>query len=65
MEPKNDVKDALHALIFAVMFVMLFVILLPVLVKTMDGRAGKILYGVLTAGAVGLALRLRSLARKL
>ena len=65
MEPTNDVKEILHALIFAVLFVMLFVILMPVLLKFMDARAGKIAYALLAAGAVALALRLRALARRI
>jgi hypothetical protein len=39
--------------------------LLPVVIKTLDGGTGKWLYGAMTAGAVGVALRLRSIARKL
>ena len=65
MEPRDNVKESLHSLIFSVLFVLLFLILLPLVVKTMDERAGKILYGALAAGAVGVAIRLRIVARKM
>lgn len=65
MEPKSDVKDVLHTLVFAVMFLTLFVILLPVLIRAMDGAAGKAAYGVLTAGAAAVAWRLRAVVRRM
>lgn len=65
MEPHNDMKDALHFLILTLMFLLFFVLLMPVLIKTLDGRAGKALYAALACGAVFFALRLRSLARRI
>jgi phosphoglycerol transferase MdoB-like AlkP superfamily enzyme len=65
LEPRDDVKEVLHSLIFAVMFGLLFLILLPLVVKLIDERTGKILYGALAAGAVGVAIRLRFVARKI
>jgi hypothetical protein len=65
LEPNNDVKEVLNALIFSVLFVMFFVILMPVLLKFMDARAGKIAYALLSAAAVALAVRLRALARRI
>jgi hypothetical protein len=65
MEPRDDVKSALNTLIFSVMFLLLFCLLLPVLVKVLDQTAGKALYGVLAAGAVWVAVRLRALSRRM
>ena len=63
MDPKT--KSILQTLIFAVLYLILFIILLPPLIKLMDEKLGKILYGVLVAGAVLVALRLRLLSRHL
>ncbi len=61
MDPKN--KAFQQTVVFSLLYVILFLVLLPPLIKLLDGRAGKILYGVLTAGAVAVALRLRFLSR--
>ena len=61
VDPK--VKSGFHAVIFSLLYVILFVILIPPLIKVLDERQGKILYGALVAGAVLVALRLRFLAR--
>lgn len=45
------------------MYVILFLILLPPVIKLLDERAGKILYGLLVTGAVGVAFRLRFLSQ--
>ena len=63
MDPK--VKTCLQALIFSFMYAILFLVLLPVLLKIMDQQNGKILYGVLVAGGLAVALRLRFLSRRL
>lgn len=63
MDPKT--KTLLQSLIFSLMYALLFLILAPPLIKLMDQRAGKVLYGLLVAGAVGVALRLRFLSRDL
>jgi len=63
MDPK--IKSAFETLIFSLLFLILFVILIPPLIKLLDIRQGKILYGVLVAGAVAVAFRLRSLGRRL
>ena len=65
MEPRNDVKDALQTLILTVMFLLLVVLLMPVLIKILDGRAGKALYALTAGGAVFFALRLRALVRRI
>lgn len=61
MEPTT--KKAFQAVIFALMYVILFLILLPPVINLLDERAGKILYGILVAGAVGVAFRLRFLSQ--
>ena len=61
----QNVKSLLHSLIFALLYVILFLILIPPLIKLLDEKMGKILYGILVAGAVGVALRLRFLSRHL
>jgi hypothetical protein len=58
------IRTVLQNLIFAVLYLILFVILLPSLIRLLDQTAGKIAYGVLVAGGVGLALRLRQLSRR-
>lgn len=65
MEPRDPIKDAVHSLIAVVMFLMLFVLVLPVLIKTLDGAAGKAVYGVFAFGAVAAAFRLRQIARRM
>ena len=47
------------------MFLTLFVLVLPVLIKTLDGPAGKAVYGVFAAVAVAAAFRLRQIARRM
>jgi hypothetical protein len=59
------VKSLLHTLVFAVLYVILFVILLPSLLRILERPAGQTLYGLLVAGGVLLALRLRQLSRQL
>ena len=61
MEP--TVKKAFQAVIFALMYLILFAILLPPVIKLLDQPMGKVLYGVLVAGAVGVAFRLRFLSQ--
>ena len=60
MDP--TVKTVLHTLIFSVLYLLLFVIVLPSLLRILDHASGKILFGVLVFGAVGLAIRLRQLS---
>jgi F0F1-type ATP synthase membrane subunit b/b' len=57
------IKKAFQAVIFALMYVILFLILLPPVINLLDERAGKVLYGLLVAGAVGVAFRLRFLSQ--
>jgi hypothetical protein len=61
LEP--TIKKAFQAVIFALMYLILFAILLPPVIKLLDQRMGKVLYGVLVAGAVGVAFRLRFLSQ--
>jgi hypothetical protein len=63
MDPR--IKSALTTLTFAVLYLILFVALLPALLKILDQRPGRVLYGVLVGGAVVLALRLRTVSRRL
>jgi hypothetical protein len=58
-------KSAFQAVIFSILFVLLFLILLPAVVKLLDETWGRVLYGVLVLGAVGVAFRLRLLAKRL
>jgi hypothetical protein len=60
-----EIKSSFQAVIVAVLYVMLFVILIPPLIQLLDERWGKVLYGVLVAGAVIVAFRLRFLSRHL
>jgi hypothetical protein len=60
-----DAKSCFHSIIFSILYVLLFVILIPPLIKVLDETWGKLLYGVLVAGAVIVAFRLRFLARHL
>lgn len=63
MDPR--IKHSFQNLIFAVLYLILFLILMPPLIKLLDERVGRVLYGVLVAGAVLVALRLRFLSRHL
>ena len=65
MDPRDPLKDAVHSLIAVVMFLTLFVLVLPVLIKTLEGTAGKAVYGVFSLGAVIAAIRLRQIARRM
>jgi hypothetical protein len=65
LDPRDPLKDAVHSLIAVVMFLTLFVLVLPVLIKTLDGPAGKAVYGVFAAVAVAAAFRLRQIARRM
>lgn len=56
-------KSALQAVVFALLFILLFLILLPFVVKSLDEPSGRILYGVLSLGALLVAFRLRALFR--
>jgi hypothetical protein len=58
-------KSAFQAVIFSILFVLLFLILLPAVVRLLDETWGRVLYGVLVLGAVGVAFRLRLLAKRL
>lgn len=63
MDP--NVRTVLQTLIFAVLYLILFIILLPSLIRLLDQTTGKIAYGVLVAGGVGVALRLRQLSQRI
>ncbi len=63
MDPK--IKRGVQTVIFGLLYVLLFLILMPSLIRLLDDRWGKILYGVLVAGAVGVAFRLRAVSRDL
>lgn len=63
MDPR--IRNAFQVVIFALLYIILFLMLMPPLLKLLDSPAGKILYGVLVAGAVLVALRLRLLFRQL
>lgn len=60
-----QVRSVLQSLIFAVLYLLLFVIALPYLLRVLDQPTGKIAFGVLVAGGVGVAIRLRQLSRRL
>jgi len=60
----REIKQAFQVIIFSLLFILLFLILMPPLMGFIQERWGKILYGVLVAGAFFVALRLRLLARK-
>jgi hypothetical protein len=62
MEPQP--RKLLQTLVFAVLYAFLFLILMPPLLRVMDQSWGKALYGVLVAGAVAIAFRLRALLRE-
>lgn len=55
------IKKTVQTIIFVLLYIILFVILLPPLLKMMDQPMGKILYGVMVVGAIGIAVRLRFL----
>ena len=63
MEPRS--KHLLHALVVAVLYLVLFVIAMPALLKALDKTVGKIIYGILVVGGVGVAVRLRQLLHRL
>ena len=58
-------KNGFNIVIFSLLYIILFLILIPPLIKMLDDVWGKIFYGVLVAGAVVVAFRLRSLSRNL
>jgi hypothetical protein len=63
METKS--KLLLHALVMAVLYLVLFVVVMPALLKVLDKTVGKIIYGILVVGGVGVAVRLRHLLHRL
>lgn len=63
MDPQT--RSALQTIVFSLLFVLLFLILLPAVVKLLGETWGKILYGVLVAGALGVAFRLRLLSQRI
>lgn len=65
MDQNPNAKRLLQTLVLAVLFLLLFVILLPPLLTLLHETVGKVLYGILVAGAVALALRLRVLSHTL
>lgn len=58
-------KLLLQALVVAVLYLVLFVIVTPPLLKVLDKTFGKIIYGILVLGGVGVAVRLRQLFHRL
>lgn len=61
----TKIKPIVQALVVGVLYVVLFVIVTPPLLTVLDKPVGKILYGILVAGGVGVAVRLRHLLHRL
>lgn len=61
----TKIKPLLQALVVAVLYLILFVIITPTLLKVLDKPFGKVVYGILVLGGVGVAVRLRHLAHRL
>ncbi|MBK8870556.1 MAG: hypothetical protein KBD85_05420 [Elusimicrobia bacterium] len=59
------IKPLLHALAVAVLYLVLFAIVTPPLLKVLDKPFGKVVYGILVLGGVGVAVRLRHLLHRL
>jgi len=61
---EQQTRKAFQEIIFALLYIILFLVLMPPLIRLLDDLWGKILYGVLVAGAVAVAFRLRALSRR-